>query len=96
MNKTNISHLAKLSQLKISDKELSKYNKQLEETINYFKNLKELDTNKIKPSHHVLPIKNIYFEDGILNKRKLFKKNLLKYTKLGKNGSFITNKILEK
>jgi aspartyl/glutamyl-tRNA(Asn/Gln) amidotransferase C subunit len=96
MNKKNLLHLAKLSKLKTTNLENNKYTSQLEETITYIKNLNKLDTKKIKPSHHVLPVNNVFFEDGVKNNRILSSQDLKQTTKLSSNKFFITNKVLEK
>ncbi len=55
----DIFHLARLAQLKLTDKEAEKYRLQLEETLNYVKNLDELKTDKEKETIY-LNLKNFF------------------------------------
>ena len=96
MDKNNIIHISKLANLKVSEKEINKYYKQLDETLKYIENLNLLDTQKITPTHHVTNINNVYFKDGKKNDRQLTKENMSISTKIAKNNYFITKKILEK
>ncbi len=96
MDKNNIIHISKLANIKVSEKEINKYYKQLDETLKYIENLNLLDTQKITPTHHVTNINNVYFKDGKKNDRQLTKENMSISTKIAKNNYFITKKILEK
>jgi len=69
LSSDEIKHLAKLANLPLSDEEIKKYSKQLEETIEYVENLKELDTKNTPPTSHTVNLKDIFFEDGEKNER---------------------------
>lgn len=70
-----VKHLAKLSNLTLTDEELSKYIVQLEETIKYVKNLSELDTRNVEPTLQTTKLTDVYYEDGEENLRGLSKKD---------------------
>ncbi|OGK10063.1 hypothetical protein A2767_00345 [Candidatus Roizmanbacteria bacterium RIFCSPHIGHO2_01_FULL_35_10] len=71
LTKEDILHLAKLSNLKLSDEEIEKYLKQLEETVEYVKNLDELKTDKVSPTSQTTNLTDVYFADGETNERGL-------------------------
>ena len=71
LTKEDILHLAKLSNLKLSDEEIEKYLKQLEETVEYVKNLDELKTDKVSPTSQTTNLTDVYFADGETNERWL-------------------------
>jgi aspartyl-tRNA(Asn)/glutamyl-tRNA(Gln) amidotransferase subunit C len=73
LSKKEILHLAKLANLTLSEKEVTKLSKQLTTTLDYIKNLSELKTGHTPPTHHTVNSTNIFFEDGTTNKRRLSK-----------------------
>lgn len=83
ISKEEILHLAKLSQLHITDQEIEKYWKQLEETAEYIKNLDELNISEVSPTSQTTSLTSVMFDDGKENKRSLTQK-----------GYFIVKKIL--
>lgn len=58
-----IDHVALLARLKLSDNEKNLFSRQLDTTIAYIDKLNELDTTNVRPTAHVLPIKNVFRED---------------------------------
>ncbi len=91
--KKDVHHLAKLSALTLSEKEVEKYEKQLSETLEYIENLNELNTENVKEAHSVIDSKDVFFEDGEENKRGLTEKDVLKNAKV-KNSQFVVERIL--
>ncbi len=65
---SDVFHLARLAQLKLTDEEAEKYRLQLEETLNYVDNLNELNTDRLEEEVY-LNLKNVFFEDGKKNER---------------------------
>ncbi len=60
MNKKEIEHLARLSELKFSDEELSKFEKQFDEILNLVSKLQSVDTKGTEPLYH--PIENTFLD----------------------------------
>ncbi|MEJ2250776.1 MAG: Asp-tRNA(Asn)/Glu-tRNA(Gln) amidotransferase subunit GatC [Candidatus Lokiarchaeota archaeon] len=58
LSKETIDYISKLALIDVSEKEKEKLLNQLNEIINYFKKLKDLDTKNIEPLYH--PIKDLY------------------------------------
>lgn len=94
LSKDEILHLAKLAKLHLSEKEMEKYQSQLGETIEYIKNLDELDTSKTVPTNSVVDLKNITFEDGKKAERTLSVKEVLSNSKKNKEQMFEVEKIM--
>lgn len=61
--KINVAHIAKLANLPLSDEEKSKFEKQLEETLTYVENLKEIETKDVEPTSQVTGLENVTRED---------------------------------
>jgi len=96
LSKDEILHLAKLANLYLTEEEINKYWKQLEETVEYIKNLNKLDTEKVEPTCQTTNLTNIFFKDGEENKRKLTIEEAIKNAKNKKNGYFTVKRILQK
>jgi len=65
ISKKDVEYVAKLAKLKLSEKEREKFTKQLDQILKYVDKLNELDTKKVKPTSHVLPLKNVFREDKV-------------------------------
>lgn len=91
--KINVPHVAKLANLSLSDEEIKKFDKQLEETLAYVENLKEIDTSKVTATSQVTGLENLTRED--IAKPSLTQKQALSNAKKTHNGSFEVDAILE-
>ncbi|MFC1711234.1 Asp-tRNA(Asn)/Glu-tRNA(Gln) amidotransferase subunit GatC [Patescibacteria group bacterium] len=65
LSKKQVLHIAKLANLKLTKKEVSQFQKQLGEILDYIKILNELDTKKIKPTSQVTGLKNVFRQDKL-------------------------------
>ena len=59
----NVKHVAHLARLAITDQEAEKFQKQLDAIVTFAEQLNESDTTNVKPTTHVLDMKNIMRED---------------------------------
>ncbi len=84
--KINISHIAKLANLRLLPNEKVKLEKQLEETIDYVKELDKVDTKNIEPTSQVTGLENITRQD--IAKPSLSQDEALSNTKSKHNGFF--------
>lgn len=95
LSKEEVLHLAKLVKLTLDEGEVKKYQKQLGETLDYIKNLKELKTKKtnnyFSSFHNAV---NVFFKDEISKKRQLFKEDVFKNAKKRRGNYFIVERIL--
>ena len=93
-SRLDIDHLARLSNLKLSKSEKEDLRRDLESTIEYIKNLKEIDVSALKPSYQSTNLKNVSFEDGEGKGLKLTKEDALKNAAHKKDGYFIVKRVL--
>ncbi len=59
----DVKHIASLSRLSLSDKEIDIFSGQLNSIIEYVEQLNSLDTGNIEPTSHVIPLNNIMRDD---------------------------------
>lgn len=95
LSKEEILHLAQLANLSLTDEEIVKYQSQFSETIDYIKNLEELDTKDTPPTNSVVDLKNVTFEDGIKNEIGLSTKDALQNAKKVKGNEYIVERIMQ-
>ncbi|MFH1827503.1 MAG: Asp-tRNA(Asn)/Glu-tRNA(Gln) amidotransferase subunit GatC [bacterium] len=94
LDKNIINYLASLANLKLKDKEIPSLLDNLEETRKFIENINEINTSDIVPTAQTGKLKNISFQDGEKNNRKLSNTEVFKNSKNHKDGFFITKKIL--
>jgi len=58
-----VTHIAHLARLKLTDEELETYREQLSAILDYVARLQELDTEGIPPTSSVLPPRSVLRED---------------------------------
>ncbi|MBI4973081.1 Asp-tRNA(Asn)/Glu-tRNA(Gln) amidotransferase subunit GatC [Candidatus Roizmanbacteria bacterium] len=95
LSKEEILHLAHLARLTLTDEEILKYQEQFGETIDYIKNLGELDTKNVPPTNSVVDLKNVTFEDGVENLIGLTTNEALQNAKKIKGNEFIVDRIMQ-
>lgn len=61
----NVEHVAKLARLRLSEHEKELYARQLGKIIDYFDELKAVNTDGVEPMSHALPVTNVMREDVI-------------------------------
>lgn len=83
--KINVSHVAKLASLPLSEEEKKKFETQLEETLDYVKQLEEIDTTGIEPTSQVTGLENVTREDEV--RPSLSQEEVLKNAKPARNAS---------
>lgn len=91
--KINISHIAKLSNLSLLLNEKTKLEKQLEETIDYVKELNKVNTKNIEPTNQVTGLENITRDDTA--KPSLSQDDALSNAKSKHNGFFKVDAVLK-
>ncbi|MCX7793225.1 MAG: Asp-tRNA(Asn)/Glu-tRNA(Gln) amidotransferase subunit GatC [Thermodesulfovibrionales bacterium] len=60
-----VSHIAHLARLSLSEEEKERFSLQLSNILTYMEKLNELDTSKIEPTSHVIPLKNVFRDDRV-------------------------------
>ena len=65
ITREDINHLADLSDLSLSDKEVESLEKDLGNIVNYISELKELNTDNVEPTYQVFEMENVWRPDEI-------------------------------
>ena len=60
-----VEHVARLARLELNEQEKEKMRAQLDSILSYIDKLNELDTSGVEPTSHVLPLTNVFREDGV-------------------------------
>lgn len=94
LTKDDILHLAKLSQLSLTDEEIVQIANQLNDTLDYVHNLNELDISSISSDTHVTNTKNVWRDDVIDTSRMYSQEDALKNALRKSNGYFVVKRIL--
>lgn len=61
----DISYLAHLARLKLSEEEKAEFNPQLDRILHFVEKLGELDVDGIEPTSHAVPVHNILRDDDV-------------------------------
>jgi len=87
LSKKEVGHIAKLANLHLTQKEVQKFSRQLNETLAYIKVLNKLDTKNVKPTSQVTGKTNQFREDKV--KKSFSQKQALSNTKRKYKGYFV-------
>ncbi|MDP8265101.1 MAG: Asp-tRNA(Asn)/Glu-tRNA(Gln) amidotransferase subunit GatC [Candidatus Aceula lacicola] len=93
ISKKDVQYISHLSRIYTDDHEAEALAKNLEGILTYIEKLKKLDIKNVKPTSHVLPLKNV-FRDDIL-KESLGQKNATKIAVKSEKGSFKVPQVIE-
>ena len=94
LTKKDVEHVASLAKLSISDKELEKYLKQLDEVVNYIGELNEVDTENTEPTSQTTGLENVFRSDELKSQQGLSQEEALSGTEETYNGYFKVEAIL--
>jgi len=65
LTKQQVEHIASLARLELTDQEKEKFTKELSSILDYFEQLKEVDTEKVEPTYQVTGLENVMREDKV-------------------------------
>ncbi|MEW5894390.1 MAG: Asp-tRNA(Asn)/Glu-tRNA(Gln) amidotransferase subunit GatC [Candidatus Omnitrophota bacterium] len=60
-----ITYISCLARINLTQTEIDSLSENMENILGYIAQLETLDVNDIKPTSHVLPLKNVYREDMV-------------------------------
>jgi len=63
MKQDEVRHIAKLAQLKLTEAEVKKFQRQLSEILTYVEQLKKVKTKNVEPTGQVTGLENIFRQD---------------------------------
>lgn len=89
----DIEYVAELSKLELSNEEKEQFAATLNDFLNFSNKLAELDIQGVKPTIHVLPIKNVFREDEVQS--SMDREFLLNNAVDIENGCFRVPKVVE-
>lgn len=93
-SKETLDNISKLAMLDLSDKEKDKFATQLNDILNYFNKLDDLDTENVEPmTHPIEGLKNVFRED--IPWKSLSNEEALKNAEHRKDGFFKAPRILK-
>ncbi len=59
VTRKDVEHIARLARLALSEDEKERFTAQLGAIVGYVEKLNELDTEKVEPTAHILPLRNV-------------------------------------
>jgi aspartyl-tRNA(Asn)/glutamyl-tRNA(Gln) amidotransferase subunit C len=65
ISEEDVSHIAELSRLKLTEEEKKKFQHQLNNILVYVDQLNEIDTGSVEPTSHILRVENVFRDDII-------------------------------
>ncbi len=93
IDKDTVRYVAHLARVRLNDKELDLLSGQLQDIVHFIDKLKELKVEGIKPTSHVLPVKNVFREDK--SAQSLNVEDTLSNALMQKENYFIVPKVIE-
>jgi len=93
ITKKDVEHVAMLARLHLDEEEKAKYTEQLNSILDYMEKLNQLDTEKVEPTSHVLPIKNVFRKDKV--EKSLANEEVLANAPDKEDGYFKVPKIID-
>lgn len=94
LTKNEVLHIAKLANLKLTDKDIEKFTGQLSGIVDFIGRLSEVDVKGIKPTSQTTGLANIFRPDEINSSNTLSQEDALSGTDKTYNGYFKVGAIL--
>ncbi len=94
ITKEEVIKIAKLAHLELSDTDIEKYQKDLSGMLDYAEQLKEVDTEWVKPLYQVTWLENITREDTINKQSEEEMNKIVLWSKNAEDGQYIVKDVL--
>ncbi len=94
LDKNNIEHLAKLSNLTIQPNDTDDYSKSLSESLEYIENLEDISTDSVAEDFFTTTARNVMRRDVLEKERMLTQEEALSNAHSVKKSSFVVKRIL--
>jgi len=91
-----VKHVAKLANLNLRENEISKFQKELSDILNYFDKLQEVDTENVEITSQVTGLKNVFHSDDVVEQRMLSQKQALANASHKKDGYIVVPAVIKK
>ena len=89
----DIEYVCELARLELSPGEKQHLTSQLKDIIKYVEKLNELDTEKVEPTSHVLPLRNVMRPDKLA--KSLDRQDVLDMAPKAGEGTFRVPRVIE-
>lgn len=66
VDKKTVEYVAELARIELSEEEKGLYSEQMSTILAFFDRLKEVDTERVQPTSHVIELLNAYRRDQVL------------------------------
>ena len=66
IDEKQVRQVAKLARLQLNDQQIHEFSAQLSAILGYIEKLNELDTSKVEPLAHCLPVHNVFRDDVVV------------------------------
>ncbi len=96
ISKKQVKHIAYLAKLKLTEKEIEKFQKELSKILEYIEKLKEVNVEGVEPMSHSVWVENVMREDKEDKKYKFEFENLEEQFSLKEGDYLKVRKIIEK
>ena len=93
ITKKDVQYIAHLSRIHLTDEEIERFTTNLEDILGYIEKLNKLDVSNVKPTSHVLPLKNVFRKDE--PRPSLDQKDVVKLSKESNKGAFKVPQVVE-
>lgn len=94
LSRDDVLKLAKLSRLRLTDKEIERFRDELSSILEYVETLDKVDTNGLEPTYQVTGLKNVMRKDTIRD-YGYKSADLLKNAPAVQDGQFKVKRVLE-
>ncbi len=93
ISKEEVLHVAHLARLEFSEEEVELFTTQLADILDYVAQLNELDTSKIEPTYHAVPMSNVFRKDEVKPSSPV--EDVLANAPERENGFFVVPKVIK-
>lgn len=93
VEKIDVSYVAHLARLHLSEAEVGRLQAQLEDIVGYVHKIGDLDVSRIEPTSHTRLVTNVFREDAV--KPGLPHEAVMANAPAGRDGQFVVPKIVE-
>ena len=95
LSKENVTHIAELARLELSEQDLNKYGSQLSYVVDWIDQLKEVDATGVEPTAQVTGLENVMREDKVEDWNDEERKKALAEAPEMKDGQIKVKRILD-
>ena len=93
LSKEEVQYIASLSRIHLEPQEVEAFTQTLGGILHYIEKLEKLEVTNIKPTSHVLPLKNVFREDKV--RPSLSQEEALKIAVASAHGAFKVPQVIE-